>query len=283
MAAEEAQSNEPRGVEPQSAEELPQLVVESDIDRWKRAILPKDPGTPTDCGALKDPGSPPRFGIGHIMVWTACWGIYVTIVRAFLRFQGDINTKTLVIWTISGIGTSAAFLGLSIVIVRRVRGSRWTVEPGQWLLACDALHFLCMVQLIWSLFKDGIPSMGWCATVLVLSCGPYLIPLFGKSVPRLWKCMFVLLLAVHVGPALYLMVTIFEMPMVIPFDSHVFNALMRLLTDYEGLWAGLLPSLFAAIDFRRRRQYSWLHWLGIAAGITEAVTTITFRLSSNLG
>lgn len=267
MSEEELQPLDPRGCEssagdPQPVEGLPNLEVQSTVDRWKAKT------------AIKDPGPPPRFGIRHIMGWIACGSVYFTVIRALLIVQNNSDLVTTVAWSLSGFSVSAALLGLSIVVLRRFRGTAWPIEPGHWLLVCQALHFVGTMPTTWLFFK-GLVSIGSWLTASAVSYSLYIFPLFGKSVSRLWKVLFLLLLAEHAATFMLLGLRLFGDLQLLPVASMLVDTLFELFVNYEGILVGALPVIIAVIDFRRYREYTWLHWLGIAASVWDTITTIS--------
>jgi hypothetical protein len=244
MPDEATQPLEPRGPAPQRAEEIPNVVVQADAGRWKRTGKKQTP--------------PPKFGIRHVLLWTACWGVTLALSRSQVSNEADF--LSFVILAPLAFGYSAALLGLAICLKRRTSGDPWPIEPGEWLLVIAGVS-LVLSELQRRMFPNAFetPPVVLAAVQSVL----LVLPILDRTTSTLWRTLFLILLAIQ---GCLLGIAILDQWMHHGIHEWLIDS-SRILFHYAWLLQFLLPALFAAIDYRRRKQYTWLHWLGIAAGV----------------
>ncbi len=96
---------------------------------------------------------PPRLGISHLMVLTACVAVYLGIARGlFGRYaqpdwEQSLGTFQAILWGLHGIGAGAGLAGLILFVARRRRGWPFPVHPGEYLLVMIGVSTL--LGLIW--------------------------------------------------------------------------------------------------------------------------------------
>jgi hypothetical protein len=93
----------------------------------------------------------PRLGIIHLMVWTACVAVHLSIMRSLWPADGSTE-PALIPWMLSSVGGGAALGGLLLWAARRIRGERFPRHPGEYLLIVEGLcmaFFLAIWTPIW--------------------------------------------------------------------------------------------------------------------------------------
>lgn len=227
----------------QSTDVLPDLIVQPRDDRWKRNTKKQTP--------------PPRFGIQHLLLWTACWGVYMALTRRYLG--NDPGVSSLLSVALFGVGYSAGLLGLAICLTRQVSGATWPIEPGEWLLMMiGAVFVFSEVQAIAfpNLFNSSF------RVLTALRCLLLLVPILGQSMPWRWKYLFAVLLSIHLGVVTYLLL---DGEPALTGRLGQFSALI-IFHSNGALLDWVIPVFWSAFDYRNHSKYTWLHWLGIIAG-----------------
>jgi len=190
----------------------------------------------------------PRLGIRHLMLWTACCGLFLGAVRAlfvdddgsFSRFQSSV----FVVWHCLYAG---AVLTACLLCVPWMRaGIRFPQEPGEWLLIHSAVTFVVSLgtrAILISPLELYLPIGESVAT-----CWLYLVPLCVARAPRRWRCAFALLLVRDILVVLAMV---------------VFSWGIEL--DYAQIWFPIcVLSFVVALDLKSRTRYRWTHWVGMS-------------------
>ena len=96
----------------------------------ERAGDPHDVATPVSGRA--SPGTPPPLSVGHLLLLTACYALYLSVVRSQAKAGPGVVGALLV--CVFALGPGTAWAGCAVFLARRWRRARWPVEPGHWLL-----------------------------------------------------------------------------------------------------------------------------------------------------
>ena len=210
----------------------------------------------------RSPAAPP-LGVVHLLLWMACCALYLGIMRR--QFDVEPGALGLVMLAAFGLSTSLAWTGLAIFATRRLRGARWPIEPGEWLLAALGLQFTLawLIRLVDSRLITSQQSV-----VEAVICCFLLLPLLGRPA-RPWTIVFALL------------ITLMAMPLVV----MALSLLGWIDVPRRGLWEGItllrsaatigIVPLAAAID---RRRHSWLHRLGLIVFVYDRIVRLVVEL-----
>lgn len=180
---------------------------------------------------------PPRLGIVHLLVWTACVAVVLGLNRLILRDRPIEGTEG--IWLLLvGISGGTALGGLVLYYARRYRGLPFPVAPGDYLLVVHGIDFglrLAVFPLFWmSPFRDvpSLPFIFWSG--LGATCFSRVLMLWpAKRVkePHWHRCFWTMFVGIFLFFGLIVL----------------FVLLVALIEDYS-----------------KKRTYPWTHWVGIA-------------------
>jgi hypothetical protein len=229
------------------------------------------------------PPEPPRLGISHLLILTACVAAYMgvdrTLTAAYLDadFQvtaGAFDTATATVW---GIGGGAALAGIVLFVARRFRRLPFPVHPGEYLLVLVGFAVACRcartaaVLLHLHLEQDGNYHLSssyfaWHYALLAVYALIFLWVVVRVRIPR-WRLFFLTM------PASYL---VCRVPL---------HGLLRLLgpSMYLGVLADAGAKLPVAVvlavvvlkDHLDGRRYPWTHWFGVGTRFwLDAVTVV---------
>lgn len=208
------------------------------------------------------PTAPPQ-GVVHLLLWMACCALYLGIMRR--QFEVEPGAVGLVMLAAFGLSTSLAWTGLAIFATRRLRGARWPIEPGEWLLAALGLQFALqwLIRLVDSRLVTSQQSL-----VEAVICCFLLLPLLGRPA-RPWTMVFAVLIALMAMP---LMAMALSLPGWIDVPPRNVWAGLSLLRSAAII---VMVPLAAAVD---RRRYSWLHRLGLIVVVYDQVVQLVLEL-----
>lgn len=161
------------------------------------------------------------------------------------------------------VGYGTAWTGLLIALCRWLQGSRWPVEPGQWLLAIEGATIGLVVAEQFD--RSHLFRNPWALIDAVTAC-LFVLPLFSRKLPMPWKWLFGLLTLVYVFP---LVVICFDAwaraPRGLQWLAH------RLPPDRKMSCAAVGAAALAVADRLTGRRWGWLHWTGVANTIWLAI------------
>ena len=194
---------------------------------------------------------PPRFGLAHPLLWTACFCGYLAVVRALSQQQ--IGWVGAVVATLQAIG--GGWVGLLIFASRRLRRAGWPIEPGEWLLAVLGTRLVLEVSLA------QVPKAFFTApeTVLAALTGCLLVvPALSRRLPTPWKVLFCVLALLYSGPLLAICLQFGP-----PEHQVTLTQIARFISWLRsGVTASLVVVVAGVVHFRGRR-FGWLHWAGL--------------------
>ena len=238
---------------------------------------------------MKDSGNPfaepPRLGIIHLLVWTACVAFYLGIIRSFwLLLPGGSETSgALIFANLFGMANGTALGGLVLFAARRYRRIRFPVHPGEVLLVALGVStvlglilyvpFLLYVSINFhSLSLKGRTAD--LAPLLLLNmfgnAAIFLVSMAFTNVPR-WRGFFI---------------TVAAFSVICGCIGGPMNAV--LLFPVLGMMspiAGLVLCFVVFLDVTQRIKYPWTHWVGvgIAIWITVVMWLLIFLIMASRG
>ena len=217
-------------------------------------------GTP-----LADRPEPPRLGILHLMVLTACVALWMGIRRALvLATGGDVSTLgsdpyQAAVGSLRGIGGGAALAGLILFFARRLRGFRFPVHPGEYLLVISGVTItlqLAMYPVYVSIAHRDISSRMWGFVSLRLAELAVSAVLFIWALVRLkiwrWRVYLLSIPVCYLGG--YALIRTAAPP----------GPMFFLMQGVAPLAVSVVLSLVVIQDHLEGKQYPWSHWMGVA-------------------
>lgn len=205
-------------------------------------------------GAHDAQAAAPRLGTVHLLLWTACCAVFFGVARDLAERPAGALGAVVLIMVAVGYGT--AWTGLLVSLFRWLRGSRWPVEPGQWLLTIEgvAIGLLVAKQFDRShLFRN--PR----AVIDAVTACLFVLPLFSRKLPMPWKWLFGLLALVYVLPLAAICLQAWaRAPRSLRWLADQLSPDHKLSCAAAGVVGP------AIADFWAGRRWGWLHWTGIA-------------------
>jgi hypothetical protein len=211
------------------------------------------------------PPQPPQLGIAHLMLWMACWGIYLGVLRRM--FLEEPRLLGLLIVGVVGLSTTLSWAGLAVFLTRRGRRVSWPIEPGEWLLAALGFH-LALYLLFDPIGERIVRSPHQIADALL--CCFLVLPLFGKlTLP--WKVAFGALLVVTLLVLLVVFLADLEW-----LSGQTLLAIWSNMFTVQSASAIATVWCAAVVDYRHGRRYGWLHALGLSVFVYYHALQIAF-------
>jgi hypothetical protein len=219
----------------------------------------------------------PRLSIFHLMLWTFCTAVYLSLFRAVSEHSNamafayeNLQYATIVL---QGAITGAIFAGSITLIITRVRsGPPMLRQPGHWVLFVTGCVYVVYVPVLAVMLLDINLVSNNVVTLVVFAlimCVPPIAYAFAVRDQRIlrWKALFVALVVVTTAQFLPLVVLgllgvgimgaswISAITAIAPFGSLLIAAAMLVIAVVE-LFSG------------NRRD--WLHWTGVLAYVASA-------------
>ena len=200
---------------------------------------------------------PPGFSLVHLLLWIACCGVYLGVVRQLAVARPGVIGMTLA--TLSALIDGTALAGLAIFITRRVRRVRWTIEPGEWLLAIFG-SILLVNMMLRTVLAQVIEHPG--AVGAAVTCVLMVVPMFSRTLPALWKGIFGIFCAWHSIAVVHMCLSIFINDQVQMLESAA------LFTQrFQNVVSAVLIGIAALRDEPTDPPRGWLHWVGIGTSL----------------
>lgn len=221
----------------------------------------------------------PRLRIAHLLLWTFCTAVFLTLERYWLStgyMPEEYQPVRAVTGLIEAIVNGAALSGTIVLLTARVSdGPPWLRAPGHWLMLARAFGacFIWLPSTILSLIGDvdsDIVQFFDCG-VLVISIGVFLLA-FKQQQERRWKIFFAALFALTAVKLIangILLVDVFH-----------FEVFERLHLAYSLGDVVLCPWILAValIDVKRGVRRDWLHWVGVATFALSQCLYLMWRI-----
>ncbi|HJT36528.1 MAG TPA: hypothetical protein VJ783_31185 [Pirellulales bacterium] len=220
----------------------------------------------------------PRLGIVHLFAWTAASAVWMALERLFYSALGNQSPSTVltVSSSLAAPVQGAGLMGFLLFVYRRLRGRPCAREPGDWLLvAYGAAILMTLIEhlLIMSIIQQPRPLQRQMVLMAVsrLSFSITQIALYAVAARRigkspLWRGVLWLLCWLQVAR----MVMEFVLPLVV-FQPRT----LLFLRFFPDAAAGVVVSLSAIADGRRRHLRSWTHWTGVAVVVVDGVLALS--------
>lgn len=146
---------------------LPRAMMTADSEP---AISPRVDPQPVDAPP-GDPFAPiverPQLRIAHLMFWTACVAVYLSMIRMLQETDPDTSTVFGNVWMLYGLGAGTGLAGLLLGVAWRFRGMPFPVTGGEYMLVMTGIgtHFWLVLYaaswratMIWFPEWLGLPS-----------------------------------------------------------------------------------------------------------------------------
>lgn len=197
-------------------------------------------------GALPE-ADVPRLGIRHLMLWTACCGLFLGIERAlFVGDDGSFSRFQSPVYVWHCVYNGAALTACLLWVPWKRAGIRFPSEPGEWLLILAAVFFV--VSFGTRAILASPLQLYWPIGESVATCWLFLVPFCLARAPNRWETAFALFLARDILVVLAII---------------VFSWGIEL--DYGQIWFPIcVLSLVVALDLKSRTRYRWTHWVGVS-------------------
>ena len=185
-------------------------------------------------------------------MWVTCCAVHLAVVRA-LTVNAEPGLVGLAIVSLYSMVVGAAWAGLVIFLTRRMRRSRWPIEPGEWLLAALG------VRLVVEMILAGPVGRAFAAPQTILAAATacvLVLPTFARW-PTRWRIFFYVQLALQCVPLASLAVALV---------LRVHNEGWAEFTVRAPLWGAVVNLVALGVVAYRERaaktRRTWLHWLG---------------------
>lgn len=189
-----------------------------------------------------------------MLLWTGCCAVFFGLARG-LAWQ-PVGALGAVVLIMLAVASGTAWAGLLISLCRWLRGSRWPLEPGQWLLAVEGAVIGLLVAEQFD--RSHLLRNHWAVIDAVTAC-LFVLPLFSRKLPTPWKWLFGLLALVYVLPLAVICLQAW---------AHAPRSLQwlaqRLPPDRKMSCAAVGAVGIAIADLWAGRRWGWLHWTGVA-------------------
>lgn len=237
--------------------------------------------TDTQLAAAKTP----QLSILHLMLWTLCSAVYLTLIRAFQAVQGDAFWGSSMFKEVSGmiggIAMGAVISGAIVLVFTRIRsGPPLLRQPGHWLIFVPAILGLIHLPLnIWFLLVKGEIFMS--SLYLLIYGVMNLFPMIAYALATLynrglsWKLVFIGLAVVALSQSLvfftlYLHVNIFD----------AWKGLLNTIPNWGQLLLVAAVLVVSTVDLAAGQRRDWLHWTGVATHTTLFGTIVLWMIRS---
>ncbi len=238
------------------------------------------PGSP-----FRPEPEPPRLGILHLLVWTACVAVYFSLTHAVYSRQMvqaaqlDLDSMGFGVglWVMEGIVSGTALGGLLLLASRRYQRLRFPRQPGEtlWALLGIAAVMELLSSWLWYL-AAGEPGSNvhaglWVSldggfrflTIVVLSV-LYLFAAARTKTGR-WRLYLITVAAANV--------VVFFLPCM---GVILFSVRWALVFSLGPQLIPLVVLLGVALkDFLTGDRYGWTHWSGVGIALCNGVILAT--------
>lgn len=227
----------------------------------------------------------PRLSILHLMLWTLCSAVYLTLIRAIYSLQGDMPSGYATIQDASsvlqGIITGAVFAGAIVLVSTRARiGPPMLRHPGHWFLVISALvHLIYVPVLFVSMLLMGRFGMG--RSLLWIYGLVFVIPLIAYSVAARrdrtyrWKVLFVALAVMALAQCIHLGAIGFVAGRI----GSWFVVLSAISSWGSLLLAGAVVAV-SIVDLVAGLRRDWLHWTGVVTHVAASSIALLWMVGS---
>ena len=228
------------------------MTTESDRPAEQASDL-HDAATPASGRA--SPDTPPRLSVGHLLLLTACYALYLSAVRSQAKAEPGLVGALLV--CVFALGPGVAWAGCAVFLWRRWRGARWPVEPGHWLLAVIGAQ--AALEVILQLLPEGLFRSPGAVSTAFTACF-LVVPALSRKLPAAWKGLFCLLAGLCAAPLLLVCLSF-----AFPIEGKIVDQVARLAVAAKPVAAMSLVLGLEAWERFHGTSRNWLHGLGVVA------------------
>ena len=201
----------------------------------------------------------PRLGIGHILLWiTVCAFFFSFIQFAAQNPATGIGVlKAAAIVVLESIPVTASI----VVMSRLVRGVRYSIQAGEWLLFVLGITIVLQaIVTVWPKDSIFVPT----TIAAAASCCVKAIPTLSRRLHWSWKCFFVLYVMSDASLLSLDLVEHYFSGLSIP--PALDRNLRRFIAfAFASVVTFVLPVLIAIWRSKKGESGNWSHWLGIAS------------------
>jgi hypothetical protein len=247
---------------------------------------PPEAARPPADAAPRPSDAPPRLRIFHLLIWTVCVGVVMTVVRvpaladAPQRQSLALELYRLAWGAVLGTGLAA----LPLAATGRMRDIGFPTLAGEWLwigagLGAAAWLGFELPHLFIRDFRTSVigdvplPIASYCAQIFV-----YAIGLFSVAQTR-WRLYLLVFVGASLGQAgVWCLGTVALSLAGLQPTEKWFVLLTALPVAIDLVW------LFAtaALDLAQRERYPWTHWTGVAVQLGNRALYLAFWLTTLL-
>jgi hypothetical protein len=218
----------------------------------------------------------PRLSIMHLMIWTATsaammafFNLWTSLQSSSARASVAESLKSPVMMTMQtlwAMGTGAYLGGVLMFISRRLRGMRFPVQPGEWLMVTFGIGNLVNLTVYLALMamdnRDQSTFGGFIifhSVRQLVHTAEFLMPAVMCKDSVAWRAFFWVATAVSLlALGLVLVGIVDEMSFFRFFQPGIFR----------GVTLGICALIFALAvigDLLRRTNRAWVHWVGVVS------------------
>jgi hypothetical protein len=221
------------------------------------------------------PLSATPLGIRHLLLWTACSAVLLSVSLALNRIVEQRQGVSLEVETFIGcvgaITDGPAVAGFLIWLACLRRGVRFPIQPGEWLLVLGGTSALMILLTMAVWCRLPLEQANQILSIPAgLMAGGYLIAAIWPPMPKWWR--FALLAMAGLWGVEFVQNLIL---------SEFFDNPLAPLFDLIGplYFVALIVSIAiviacVSIDRARHLQRGWMHWTGVASCIAMLLLAI---------
>lgn len=201
----------------------------------------------------------PRLGVGHILLWVTVCAFFFSLIQLAAQTPatgiGVLRAAAIVV--LESIPVTAAI----VVIARLVRGVRYPIQAGEWLLFVLGIAIAIQaIVVLWPQDSIFVPT----TIAAAATCCVRAIPTLSRRLHWVWKCFFVLyvmtdatLLSLNLAKHYFVDLSI----------SPTLETSLYWFIDsvFTPTIACVAPWLIGIWRSKNGEPGNWSHWLGIAS------------------
>lgn len=225
-------------------------------------------GAPVEPTPSAEQPQPPRLGILHLMVLTACVAVWMGAMRTIALAADQLTAlgsdPFLAAGTLNGIGGGVALSGLILLVSRRLRRIPFPVHPGEYLLVMSAIGFI-LTSAINAAFLLLLRTEPTSSTLWWLGMGSVIATFVVNAAVLIWAF-------VHVKTWRW-RVFLLSIPVChvlgygLMFTTASWGRPGPLFFVIQGVTPFAVSVVLSAVviqDHLKGNRYPWSHWMGVA-------------------
>lgn len=225
----------------------------------------------------------PQLSVRHLMLWTFCSAVYLTVRRVVQALLSDAQGIQVTIGEASSLVHSiisgAVLAGAATLLVTRIRrGPPMLSQPGHWLLFVNAISALIYLptMIVLLMVSSSFFTNSWFGFVLgtVFSISPvvFSIAAFAEKTRR-WRVLFAILSVVALVQCLFYFGLGFQNEL----GTEISRYLIRFVLPFATIGHQVLAFLILLVSVVERicgQRRDWLHWTGVITHVATATAQI---------